>query len=128
MKPRNQGAGRRSKKTSAKRSIYRSLPRIVYVIELDPDVASVPAFALENPRRVANSKCYYVGSSTLTAEQRFKNHLTGHLASPIAQKFGRILRKDLMPPQTPIRKEWALNKERRLARELRAQGCAVWQK
>ena len=129
MKPRIQVAGRRPKKPAAKRSFYKSLPRIVYVIELDPAAASVPKVVRENPKFIPGSPSYYVGSTTLTAEERFQQHATGHKnASSVVGIFARILRMDLMPPQKPIRKDWALSKERRRAQELRAQGCAVWQK
>ena len=129
MKPRIQVAGRRPKKPAAKRSIHKSLPRIVYVIELDAAMACLPKVAKENPRYVIGMPCFYVGSTTQTAEERFLEHISGHKnASEIAHRYGLTLRIDLMPPQKPIRREWALNKERRRARELRAQGCAVWQK
>ena len=129
MKPRIPIAGRRPKKAAAKRSIYKSLPRIVYVIELDPAAASVPQVARENPRHLPGMPCLYVGSTNLTAEERFQQHATGHkYASSVVGVLARLLRMDLMPPQKPIRKDWALAKERRLAWELRAQGFAVWQR
>lgn len=128
MKPRIQIAGRRPKKSAAKRSIYKSLPRIVYVIELDPAAASVPQVAQENPGYISGP-CLYVGSTNLTAEERFQQHATGHKnASSVVGVFARFLRSDLMPPQKPIRKDRAIAKEFRLARELRARGFAVWQR
>lgn len=128
MKPRIPITGWRPKKPAVKRSIYKSLPRIVYVIELDPAVAKVPEFARENPCYISGSPCYYVGSTTLTAEMRFQNHLAGHLASPIAQAFARMLRQDLMGEQKPIARRWALKRERRRAEAFRAQGCGAYQK
>jgi len=68
-----------------------------------------------------------VGSSSQTAEQRFRDHLTGHNASRIASEFAVNLRLDLMPEQKPISRDKALREEGRLASFLRAKGFGVWQ-
>lgn len=115
------------KKAGVKRST-KSLPRIIYVVELDPAVADFPAFALENPRYVPGKACFYVGSTTLTAEERFNNHLVGLQCSEIVRRFGRSLRMDLVPPQKPILREWALENEQRRAQDFRSQGFGAYQK
>jgi len=107
----------------------KSLPRIIYVIELDVAVADVPRFAFENPDYVAGLPCYYVGSSTMSAAERFWLHKKGHrTASAIAHQFGKTLRLDLSPQQIPIRRQEALEMEVLVAHKLRARGCGAWQK
>ena len=125
MKPRIIIPPSRNKKTAAKHS-YNSLPRIIYVIELDPAVANFPQFAKQNLGFVAGL-FLYVGSTTLTAEERFNNHLAGVLASEVVRRFGRALRMDLAPPQKPIQRKLALVKEKIRAKQLRSQGFAVYQ-
>lgn len=107
--------------------LYRSYPRIIYVLELSPDVAADPAFAIANPHYVFGMPCCYVGSSSLTATQRFHGHLVGHNASRIAHQYAIKLRFDLMPEQKPAPRERALREEKRLARALRLKGFGIWQ-
>lgn len=107
--------------------VYRSYPRIIYVLELSPDAADDPAFAVANPQYVAGMPCCYVGSSSQTAEQRFRDHLVGHNASRIAHQYAVKLRFDLMPPQKPTPRERALREEKLLARALRLKGFGIWQ-
>jgi len=107
--------------------IHTSYPRIIYVIELDSAAAEDPAFAKDNPHWVQGMTCLYVGSSSLTAEERFGQHLTGVNAAAVVANFGKKLRYDLMPEQNPIPREQALMLERGLARKLRREGFAVSQ-
>jgi predicted GIY-YIG superfamily endonuclease len=109
-------------------TLYKALRRIIYVLELAPEAAADPDFLLANLHFEAGMTCLYVGSSSQTASQRLKDHLTGHNASRIAHQYALKLRYDLMPPQTPIPKERALKEEKRLARSLRLRGFGVWQK
>jgi predicted GIY-YIG superfamily endonuclease len=109
-------------------TVYRSYPRIIYVIELAPEVAADPVFLSANPQYVAHASCFYVGSSSLSASQRYRDHLAGNNASIIAGKYAVKLRYDLMPEQKPTPRDRALREERRLARTLRAKGFGVWQK
>lgn len=107
--------------------LYRSYPRIIYVIELSPDAATDPAFARANPRYIPGMPCCYVGSSSQTAEQRFRDHLVGHNASRLAHQYAVKLRFDLMPDQKPTPRDRALREEKRLARALRLKGFGIWQ-
>jgi len=45
----------------------------------------------------------YVGQTSLTPEERFKQHLAGYKASPWVRKFGARLRPDLFEMQPPLR-------------------------
>ena len=107
--------------------VHTSYPRIIYVIELDSAAADDPVFAKDNPHWAKGMTCLCVGSSSLTAEERFGQHLTGVNAANIVLNFGRKLRYDLMPEQRPIPRERALTLERGLARKLRREGFAVSQ-
>ncbi len=109
-------------------TVYRSFRRIIYVLELSSEAAADPDFLLANLHFEAGMTCLYVGSSSQTGEQRFRDHLTGHNASRIAHQFAIKLRYDLMPEQTPIPRECALKEEKRLAKSLRSRGFAVWQR
>jgi predicted GIY-YIG superfamily endonuclease len=80
-----------------------------------------------NPHYVPGMPCCYVGSSSRSAEQRFRDHLAGSNASVIASRFAVRLRFDLMPEQKPMPKDRALKEEKRLARFLRSRGFGVWQ-
>jgi len=106
----------------------RSLPRLVYVIELDPAVSADPAFAASNPGYVSGP-AYYCGSTSLDPLIRFSQHISGSKnASRIAHEFGLILRMDLVPNQKgPISRKAAIAKEAKLARDLREKGFGAWQ-
>ncbi len=108
-------------------TVYRSYPRIIYVLELSPDAAADPAFAIANPQYVPGMPCCYVGSSSQSASQRFRDHLVGHNASRIAHQYAIKLRFDLMPDQKPTPRDRALREEKRLARALRLKGFGIWQ-
>jgi hypothetical protein len=107
--------------------VYRSYPRIIYVLELSSDAAADPAFAIANPQYVPGMPCCYVGSSSQTAEQRFRDHLVGHNASRLAHLYAIKLRYDLMPDQKPTPRDRAVREEKSLARALRSKGFGIWQ-
>ena len=73
----------------------------VYVIELDPAVLTHAKFRAANPKRDSRKPPLYVGMTGLDPEIRFERHKYGVKAQ---------------------RMEWVL------ARELRSDGYAVWQK
>jgi len=112
---------------TTRKVVHTSYPRIIYVIELDSAAADDPVFAKNNPHLVTGMTCLYVGSSSLTAEERMGQHLRGVNAANIVLNFGRKLRYDLMPDQRPVPRELALTLERGLARKLRREGFAVSQ-
>ncbi len=100
----------------------------VYALELDPSVALEPAFIACNPGYVAGRACLYVGMSSRSPEERALEHLQGKKnVSRIAHTYGRCLRMDLVENPRRVRRTWALQHEKRLARKLRSQGFGVWQ-
>jgi predicted GIY-YIG superfamily endonuclease len=100
----------------------------VYVIELSKRVFT------ENSRfREAN--LLYVGMTSKTPAERFKQHKTGYinkkghkLSAYIPQKYGSYLRPSLYEHLNlkPMTRQQALLMEKKLALDLRRQGYAVW--
>lgn len=107
---------------------FESWNCIVYAIELDPSVMKDPAFSAKNPQWVPGMPLFYVGMTSLSAEERCEQHLGGTKnVSRIAHQYGRRLRMDLVPNRKPTRRAWAMKMEERLAKDLRARGFGAWQ-
>ena len=105
----------------------RKLHHIFYVIELDPSVLSDKKFRAANPRHDPRLPCLYVGSTGLTAKERFKNHRNGHKSNKYVRNYGIKLLPQMYEQYPSMTWEIALTKERELAEELRGKGYAVWQ-
>lgn len=100
----------------------------VYAIELNPSVLEDPSFVRRNPKYVPGKPCVYVGMSSLCPEERAAEHLSGTKnVSRLVHTYGICLRMDLVRDRKRVRRTWAFQIERRLARELRSQGFGVWQ-
>jgi len=108
----------------------------VYVIELSKRVFTENSkFRAANPQFNGVLECLYVGMTSKTPVERFKQHKTGYinkkghkLSANIAQKYGSYLRPSLyehLNRKTMTRTE-ALLLEEKLALDLRRQGYAVW--
>lgn len=108
----------------------------VYVIELSKKVFTEDAkFRNANPQFNGVLECLYVGMTSKTPQERFKQHKTGYtnkkghnLSAAIVRKYGTYLRPSLynhlnLQPMTRIQ---ALAMEKKLALELRRKGYAVW--
>jgi hypothetical protein len=108
----------------------------VYVIELSKKVFSENTrFRLANPQFNGVLQCLYVGMTSKTPAERFKEHKTGYinknghkLAARIVQKYGTYLRPSLYEHINvkPMTRDEALRMEEKLAWDLRRQGYAVW--
>ena len=111
--------------------IYR-----VYVVELSKRVFTENArFRAANPQFNGVLECLYVGMTSKTPAERFKQHKTGYinkkghkLSAYIVQKYGSYLRPSLYYEINlkPMKREEALIMEEKLARDLRRKGYAVW--
>jgi hypothetical protein len=99
----------------------------VYVIELDEEVWSVARFRSRNPGHVSGKPMVYVGSTGLSVEDRFANHLRGYRSNVFVFRYGKRLLPDLYAHLNPMPYEAAVEMERDLAEDLRQQGYAVWQ-
>ncbi len=100
----------------------------VYALELDDSVLSESSFIARNPGYIAGKPCVYVGMSSLSPEERAAQHLEGTKnVSRLAHTYGLGLRMDLVGDVKRVRRNWALQDEKRLARSLRSRGYGVWQ-
>ncbi len=107
----------------------------VYVIELSKRVFTENAkFRNANPQFNGVLQCLYVGMTSKTPGERFKQHKSGHrnkkgnkLSSNIVQKYGMYLRPSLYNHIAPMpTRSEALKMEEKLALALRRQRYAVW--
>lgn len=108
----------------------------VYVIELSRRVFTENAkFRAANPQFNGVLECLYVGMTSKTPQERFKQHKTGYrsrqghkISAFIVEKYGGYLRPSLYEPynQRPMTRTQALKAEAALAADLRRKGYAVW--
>ena len=113
------------------KTIYR-----VYVVELSKRVFTENwRFREANPQFIGVLECLYVGMTSKTPVERFKQHKTGYvnkkghkLAAYIVQKYGAYLRPSLYDHLNlkPMTRQQALVMEKKLALDLRRKGYAVW--
>ena len=108
----------------------------VYVIELSKRVFTENTkFRIANPQFNGVLQCLYVGMTSKTPAERFRQHKTGYvnkkghkLSANIVQQYGTYLRPSLYDHinlQAMTRHE-ALLMEEKLALDLRRKGYAVW--
>jgi predicted GIY-YIG superfamily endonuclease len=108
----------------------------VYVVELSKKAFTENTkFRLANPQFNGVLQCLYVGMTSKTPAERFKQHKTGYinkkghkLSANIVHKYGTYLRPSLYDHinQNPMTREQALIMEEKLAMDLRRKGYAVW--
>jgi len=108
----------------------------VYVIELSKRVFTESAkFRAANPQFNGVLECLYVGMTSKTPQERFKQHKTGYvnkkghkLSANIVFKYGSYLRPSLYDHinSKAMSREQALLMEKKLALDLRRKGYAVW--
>ena len=115
------------------------MPRVtykIYIVELSKRVFTENAkFRAANPQFNGVLECLYVGMTSKTPLERFKQHKTGYISKKgykisayIVQKYGSYLRPSLYNEINlkPMTREEALIMEEKLALELRRKGYAVW--
>ena len=108
----------------------------VYVIELSKRVFTENSrFHAANPQFNGVLECLYVGMTSKTPAERFKQHKSGYknkkgykLSAFIVQRYGAYLRPSLYNHINlkPMTKQEALLMEEKLAWDLRRKGYAVW--
>jgi predicted GIY-YIG superfamily endonuclease len=107
----------------------------VYVIELNKKVFSENRkFREANPQFNGVLECLYVGMSSKTPQERFKQHKIGakskkgiKISSNIVQKYGLYLRASLYNHLEPVSsRKKAMELEEQLGLELRRKNYAVW--
>lgn len=97
----------------------------VYVVLLAPEAARLREVRAANPERNPKLPCLYVGMTGLDPEERFANHKQGIKAARVVQKYGLKLLPEFYAPYNPMPFEAAVQMEKELAEELRAQGYTV---
>ena len=100
----------------------------VYVVELSKDVLDEPRFRKANRDYVDGRPCVYVGMTGLDPKTRFERHRYGVKDNTYVRRYGVRLRPDLYAGLNPLPYAQAQRMEWVLARELRNDGWAVWQK
>ena len=108
----------------------------VYVIELSKKVFTENTkFRAANPQFNGVLECLYVGMTSKTPAERFKQHKSGYvnrkglkLSANIVEKYGIYLRPSLYDHINlmVMNRQEALLMEEKLALELRRKGYAVW--
>ena len=97
----------------------------VYVILLDQAVALHPSVQRLNPKRDPLKPCVYVGMTGLPVEHRFENHRHGSKSAWTVRKYGIGLLPELYEHLNPMPYEAALQMEKDLTGDLRAEGYTV---
>jgi hypothetical protein len=108
----------------------------VYVVELSKKVFTENyRFRAANPQFNGVLECLYVGMTSKTPAERFKQHKAGtkskkgyKLSAYLVQKYGSYLRPSLYDHINlkPMTRQEALLMEEKLAWDLRRKGYAVW--
>ena len=108
----------------------------VYVVELSKRVFTEnKKFREANPQFNGVLQCLYVGMTSKSPMERFKQHKTGYrnkkgykLSAYIVEKYGSYLRPSLYDHINlkSMTRDEALRQEEKLAWDLRRQGYAVW--
>jgi predicted GIY-YIG superfamily endonuclease len=107
----------------------------VYVVELNKKVYSENTkFREANPQFNGVLECLYVGMTSKTPKERYKQHKTGYrnkkgikLSANIVQKYGMYLRPSLYNHIASVEtRTEAIKLEKSLALDLRRERYAVW--
>lgn len=100
----------------------------VYVVLLDPAVASLAKFTKANPDYKSGQPCVYVGMTGLDPDTRFDRHKAGIQANQLVQRYGQRLMPELVDDlRQPMSYEDARYMEVDVAIRLRQTGFGVWQ-
>ena len=101
----------------------------VYVIDLDKKVLEKEKkFKDANSQYTEGKPCVYIGQSSKSPEDRFKQHREGgRLSNKYARLYGRWLKQKNIPDKNPhTSRSSAEDRENELAKILKARGWAVW--
>ena len=97
----------------------------VYVVLLSKRALKDPAVLRGNPNRDLTKPAIYVGMTGLPVDHRFENHKNGYKSARLVRKYGVHLLPELFEHLNPMPYEFAVQMEKDLAEDLRAQGYAV---
>jgi predicted GIY-YIG superfamily endonuclease len=97
----------------------------VYVVLLSKAALKELSILRLNPKRDPAKPALYVGMTGLPVDHRFENHKNGYKAARLVRKYGVRLMPELYEYLNPMPYEHAVQMEKDLAADLRAQGYAV---
>jgi hypothetical protein len=97
----------------------------VYVVLLSKAALKEVSILRLNPKRDPAKPALYVGMTGLPVDHRFENHKNGYKAARLVRKYGVRLMPELYEYLNPMPYEHAVQMEKDLAADLRAQGYAV---
>jgi hypothetical protein len=111
------------------RGVEMTAPRdmwVVYVIDLNPAVLSRSKFVAANPEYQPGKPCVYVGLTSLSAEERFQQHMSGVHSARIVRTYGTAVIHRECRRLRQMTRARAEKKEIARALALRKRGWAVW--
>ena len=97
----------------------------VYVVLLSKSALKDLSILRRNPGRDPSKPAVYVGMTGLPVDHRFENHKNGYKSARLVRKYGVRLLPEMYEHLNPMPYEHAVQMERDLADDLRAQGYAV---
>jgi hypothetical protein len=115
--------GRRKRK--GLRVIEPEFHHNVYVVLLSKAALKDWSILQHNRARDPSKPAVYVGMTGLPVDHRFENHKNGYKSARLVRKYGVRLLPELFEHLNPMPYEHAVQMEKELADDLRAQGYAV---
>ena len=97
----------------------------VYVVLLSKAALKDLSILRHNLKRDPSKPAVYVGMTGLPVDHRFENHKNGYKSARLVRKHGVRLLPELFEHLNPMPYEHAVQMEKDLADDLRAQGYAV---
>ncbi len=97
----------------------------VYVVLVSKAALKDLSILRRNPARDPSKPAIYVGMTGLPVDHRFENHKNGYKSARLVRKYGVRLLPELFEHLNPMPYEHAVQMEKDLAEDLRAQGYAV---
>ena len=97
----------------------------VYVVVLSKAALKDVSILRLNPNRDPSKPAVYVGLTGLPVDHRFENHKNGYKSARLVRRYGDRLLPQLYEHLNPMPYEHAVQMEKDLAEDLRAQGYAV---
>ena len=97
----------------------------VYVVVLSKAALKDLSILGRNPNRDPSKPAVYVGLTGLPVDHRFENHKNGYKSARLVRRYGDRLLPELYEHLNPMPYEYAVQMEKDLAEDLRAQGYAV---
>jgi hypothetical protein len=115
----------RRRKRRRLQSFEQEFHHNVYVVLLSKSALKDRSILQRNPERDPSKPVVYVGMTGLPVDHRFENHKNGYKSARLVRKYGVRLLPEMYEHLNPMPYEHAVQMERDLADDLRAQGYAV---